>query len=332
MTQVIACALAARRDAGAEGRRRQPRRGARGDRARRRRRAAHRRRRRARSLVSDGRATGVRLAGGETVAGRARGRRERDADAALRAAARRGRRAGAPCATPRGASATAAARCRSTSRSSEPPRWRGDERLGRTRDRPRHPRPRRRLARGQRGRARPPARRGDDRRAASRCAVDPSRAPDGSWILWIQLQELPSRPKGDAAGELDVGDGTWTEELREAYADRIVARLGRHIANLGSATLAPRRALPRRHRGGERQPRRRRHLRRLAARSTRTSSGARCAQAPGHGTPVERPLAHRREHAPRPRPRRRLGLPRREEAAPAAAAAPVARQAPGAGR
>jgi phytoene dehydrogenase-like protein len=71
-------------------------------------------------------------------------------------------------------------------------------------------------------------------------AVDPSRAPDGSWILWVQLQELPSRPTGDAAGELDVGDGTWTEALREAYADRIEARLARHIPNLERATLARR--------------------------------------------------------------------------------------------
>jgi phytoene dehydrogenase-like protein len=71
------------------------------------------------------------------------------------------------------------------------------------------------------------------------CAVDPSRAPDGSWILWIQLQELPAAAiKDDAAGELDVAEGTWTEQLREAYADRIVARLGRHIRNLESATVA----------------------------------------------------------------------------------------------
>jgi phytoene dehydrogenase-like protein len=68
-------------------------------------------------------------------------------------------------------------------------------------------------------------------------AVDPSRAPDGCWILWLQLQELPSRPKGDAAGELETGDGTWTEELRERYADRIHARLARHITNLDSTTL-----------------------------------------------------------------------------------------------
>ena len=70
------------------------------------------------------------------------------------------------------------------------------------------------------------------------CALDPSRAPVGKSIVWIQLQELPAgRVKGDAAGELDVGDGTWTETLREAYADRIVTRLGESIENLGAATL-----------------------------------------------------------------------------------------------
>jgi phytoene dehydrogenase-like protein len=73
--------------------------------------------------------------------------------------------------------------------------------------------------------------------AGQPCAVDPSRAPAGKAILWIQLQELPRKPSGDALGELDVGDGTWTETLREAYADRIVARLGTQITNLHSATI-----------------------------------------------------------------------------------------------
>lgn len=67
--------------------------------------------------------------------------------------------------------------------------------------------------------------------------IDPSRAPAGSSILWIQLQELPPRVSGDAAGELDPGDGTWTETLRERYADRIQARLARQIGNLDSALL-----------------------------------------------------------------------------------------------
>jgi phytoene dehydrogenase-like protein len=68
-------------------------------------------------------------------------------------------------------------------------------------------------------------------------AVDSTRAPAGSSILWIQLQEVPSRPKGDAAGEIDTGDGTWTVELREAYADRIQARIARHAPNLDRAVL-----------------------------------------------------------------------------------------------
>jgi phytoene dehydrogenase-like protein len=67
--------------------------------------------------------------------------------------------------------------------------------------------------------------------------MDVSRAPEGKGLLWIQLQELPWHIKGDAAGELDVGDGTWTEELRERYADRIQARLARHIPNLESSIL-----------------------------------------------------------------------------------------------
>ena len=68
-------------------------------------------------------------------------------------------------------------------------------------------------------------------------AVDPSRGPSGGWIIWIQLQELPNHPQGDAEGELETGNGTWTESLREKYADRIVFRLGRLIPNLESATL-----------------------------------------------------------------------------------------------
>jgi len=65
--------------------------------------------------------------------------------------------------------------------------------------------------------------------------MDPSRAPDRAGLLWIQLQELPWHVKGDAAGELDTGDGTWTEGLRERYADRIQARIARHVPNMESA-------------------------------------------------------------------------------------------------
>jgi phytoene dehydrogenase-like protein len=54
--------------------------------------------------------------------------------------------------------------------------------------------------------------------------MDASRAPEGKGLLWIQLQELPSRIN-------------WDDELRERYADRIQARLARHIPNLESSIV-----------------------------------------------------------------------------------------------
>lgn len=71
--------------------------------------------------------------------------------------------------------------------------------------------------------------------------VDPSRAPEGGAVLWIQLQELPRRIVGDAGGEIDVpSDGSWTEEVREAYADRIQARLAKHAPNLEGSIVGRR--------------------------------------------------------------------------------------------
>ena len=61
-------------------------------------------------------------------------------------------------------------------------------------------------------------------------AFDASRAPDGKAILWLQLPEAPRSIRGDAAGEISISeDGTWTEELREAYANRVEAILAKHI-------------------------------------------------------------------------------------------------------
>jgi phytoene dehydrogenase-like protein len=66
-------------------------------------------------------------------------------------------------------------------------------------------------------------------------AVDPSRCPGGKWIFWIQLQELPSRPVGDAAGQISTQQGEWTESLKERFADRVTKKLEVHIPNLTSA-------------------------------------------------------------------------------------------------
>jgi len=67
--------------------------------------------------------------------------------------------------------------------------------------------------------------------------LDPSRAPSGCAVLWIQLLETPYRPAGDSASELDVGDGIWTPALTEAYASRVMAQLGEHVTNLDAAVV-----------------------------------------------------------------------------------------------
>jgi len=117
---------------------------------------------------------------------------------------------------------------------SEPPRWEGDERLGKTAIV--------HLTPGLDGvsRAVNEAERGLLPAEATvvvgqPLTIDPIRAPEGAGLLWIQLQELPWRVKGDAARVLETGDGIWTEALRERYADRIQARIAEHVPNLESA-------------------------------------------------------------------------------------------------
>jgi phytoene dehydrogenase-like protein len=187
-------------------------------------------------LVSGGRVTAVRLAGGETV------RSDRAVIAAVTPTQLYAHLLGdgeVPAAV------TEAARRYRYGRGEmqihlalgEPPQWAGDERLGRTAIV--HVTPgldgvSRAVNEAERGLL--PA------EATIVCGqpmtVDPSRGPKGSWIVWIQLQELPAGTvKGDAAGEIDIGDGSWTEDLRDAYADRIVGRLGGHIRNLETATI-----------------------------------------------------------------------------------------------
>lgn len=75
------------------------------------------------------------------------------------------------------------------------------------------------------------------------CVLDPSRAPGGKATLWLQLQEVPFSPVGDAAGELDVSGG-WTEQLKQGYLERVLARLeqfapGTRATVLASDILAP---------------------------------------------------------------------------------------------
>jgi phytoene dehydrogenase-like protein len=188
-----------------------------------------------RIVVANGRAEGVRVADGRTVTAR------RAVVANVTPTQLYGRLLG-PQDAP--ADVAAAARRFRFGRSemqihfalSEPPRWEGDERLGQT--------ALIHLTPGLDGvsRAVNEAERGLLPAEATvvvgqPLTMDDTRAPASRGMLWIQLQELPWQVKGDAAGELDVGDGTWTETLRERYADRIQARIARHVPTLESSIL-----------------------------------------------------------------------------------------------
>lgn len=69
-------------------------------------------------------------------------------------------------------------------------------------------------------------------------AVDPSRAPEGKHVLWLQVRMVPGAIKGDAAGEIDATDWPDAAEPMAARALTILDRyapgttgkiLGRHI-------------------------------------------------------------------------------------------------------
>jgi phytoene dehydrogenase-like protein len=62
-------------------------------------------------------------------------------------------------------------------------------------------------------------------------SVDPTRAPAGKHVLWVQVRALPARPTGDEAGELDVGDGSW-DALGERYAARVLDKLESYAPGL----------------------------------------------------------------------------------------------------
>jgi len=66
--------------------------------------------------------------------------------------------------------------------------------------------------------------------------LDPSRVPEGAGSLWMQLQELPYKPAGDAGGELETSAG-WNDDLARGYVDRVIQRVSRHAPDLESKIL-----------------------------------------------------------------------------------------------
>jgi phytoene dehydrogenase-like protein len=67
--------------------------------------------------------------------------------------------------------------------------------------------------------------------------LDPSRAPEGKAVLWLQIPDAPRSIKGDAAGQIEGND--W-DEVREAFADRLQTILSNHIKNFDRLILARR--------------------------------------------------------------------------------------------
>ncbi len=65
--------------------------------------------------------------------------------------------------------------------------------------------------------------------------LDPSRAPEGAAVLWIQLQQVPYAPTRDADGEIDTASGTWTPGVEAAYTERVLSALEPHVENWPSA-------------------------------------------------------------------------------------------------
>lgn len=66
-------------------------------------------------------------------------------------------------------------------------------------------------------------------------AIDPSRAPDGKHVLWLQVRVVPAEIKGDAAGTIAATD--W-DTVKEVYADRVIEKIAGYAPNLKEAILA----------------------------------------------------------------------------------------------
>ncbi len=65
-------------------------------------------------------------------------------------------------------------------------------------------------------------------------AVDPSRAPEGKHILWLQVRVLPAGIRGDAINKIAGVD--WAE-IKEAYADRVMGIIEIYAPGFGRKVL-----------------------------------------------------------------------------------------------
>jgi phytoene dehydrogenase-like protein len=66
-------------------------------------------------------------------------------------------------------------------------------------------------------------------------AIDPSRAPAGRHVLWVQVRVLPADILGDAAGEISARN--WGS-AKDAYAERVIDIIERYAPGLRAKILA----------------------------------------------------------------------------------------------
>jgi phytoene dehydrogenase-like protein len=66
--------------------------------------------------------------------------------------------------------------------------------------------------------------------------VDASRCPPGKAVARLQILDVPAVVRGDAGEVIDV-DSSWTADVKQAFADRVVKLAGRHVDNLEDAIL-----------------------------------------------------------------------------------------------
>ena len=66
-------------------------------------------------------------------------------------------------------------------------------------------------------------------------AIDPSRAPPGQHVLWVQVRVLPAHIRADAAGRIT---GTEWDTVKEAFADRVIGIIERYAPGFAANILA----------------------------------------------------------------------------------------------
>lgn len=65
-------------------------------------------------------------------------------------------------------------------------------------------------------------------------AIDPSRAPAGKHVLWVQVRVLPATIRGDAANEITA---THWDEAKDAYAARVLSLIEQYAPGLSAKIL-----------------------------------------------------------------------------------------------